>query len=153
MNRYALLSSLSFHTSLPWFKISQIFSFPNSALNKTTQSTLFMILTNLDPHPPNQLLNPYDLKQHSESSMNLLPTNKSINFNMTNMPPPLSCIIMNTQFPITLVWLFPPSLAWGTANLVKALEKSREGTYRQLTEWAKKSRKEGKEITILHYLH
>lgn len=93
-----------------------------------------MILTTLDPHPPNQRLNPYDLKHHSESSMNLLPTSKSINFNMTNMPPPFSCIIMNTQFPITHVWLFPPSLAWGTATLVKALEKSREGTYRQLTE-------------------
>lgn len=110
-------------------------------------------------HPPNQILNPYDLKHHSESSVNLLLTNKSINFNMTNMPPPFSCIIMNTQLSIIQVWLFPsppqpPLLAWGTATPVKALEQSRKGTYidSSQNEQESQERKQGKYYFALFVL-
>ena len=61
---------------------------------------------------------------------------------------------MNTQLPITHVWPFPlfQLLARGMATPVKALEHGKESTYKQLPEWGEKSRKEGKEITVLHYL-
>ena len=61
---------------------------------------------------------------------------------------------MNTQLPITHVWPFPlfQLLAWGMATPVKVLEHGKGSIYKQLTEWGEKSRKEGKEITVLHYL-
>ena len=85
---------------------------------------------------PNQILNSYHLKRNSKSPINAFPTNKSTNVNMTNIPPPFSCLIMNTQLPITHVWLLPlfQLLAWGMATPMKALEHGKESTYKKLTE-------------------
>lgn len=142
------------YSSLSWFYTSQISSFLDSSLNKT-KSTLWSSLVGMsNALPPNQILNSYHLKHNSKSPINASPTNKSINVNMTNIRPPFSCIIMNTQLPITHVWPFPlfQLLAWGMATPVKVLEHGKESIYKQLTEWGEKSRKEGKEITVLHYL-
>lgn len=105
-----------FHSSLSWLKVSQIPSFPDSSLNKTTQSTLWSSLVEMsNALPPNRILSSYDLKHNSKSSMNPFPTNKSINLNITNMPPPFSRIIVNTQLPSSTCGRFPSFSYWPRA--------------------------------------